>query len=54
MRPLVSVVIVTYNSRRHIDACLESAVGTLPPIDYQIVVVDNASPDGTGLAVRRR
>jgi GT2 family glycosyltransferase len=54
MRPLVSVVIVTYNSRRHIDACLESAVETLPPLDYEIVVVDNASPDGTGLAVRQR
>jgi len=54
MTPLVSVVIVTYNSRRHIDACLESAVETLPPLDYEAVVVDNASPDSTGLAVRQR
>jgi GT2 family glycosyltransferase len=54
MIPLVSVVIVTYNSRRHIDACLESAVKTLPPLDYETVVVDNASPDSTGPAVRQR
>jgi GT2 family glycosyltransferase len=54
MTPLVSVVIVTYNSRRHIDACLESVVETLPPLDYETVVVDNASPDSTGVAVRQR
>ena len=54
MTPLVSVVIVTYNSRRDIDACLESAMETLPPLDYETVVVDNASPDSTGIAVRER
>ena len=54
MTPLVSVVIVTYNSRRHIDACLESAVKTLPPLEYETVIVDNASADSTGLAVRQR
>ena len=54
MTPLVSVVIVTYNSRRHIDACLESAVETLPPLEYETVIVDNASPDSTSLAVRQR
>jgi hypothetical protein len=54
MTPLVSVVIVTYNSRRHIDACLESAVKTLPPLDYETVVVDNASLDSTGAAIRQR
>ena len=54
MTPFVSVVIVTYNSAGHIDACLESAVETLPPLDYETVIVDNASPDGTGLAVRQR
>ena len=47
MTPLLSIVIVTYNSSRHIDACLESAATTLPPLDYETVVVDNASPDGT-------
>jgi GT2 family glycosyltransferase len=42
----VSVVIVTYNSRPYIDACLESLAATLPPA-AEIVVVDNASSDGT-------
>jgi GT2 family glycosyltransferase len=54
MTPLLSLVIVTYNSSRHIDACLESAATTLPPLDYETLVVDNASPDGTASVVRQR
>ncbi|HWQ55191.1 MAG TPA: glycosyltransferase family 2 protein [Bryobacteraceae bacterium] len=42
----VSVTIVTYNSRRYIRACLE-AVLRQEGIPLEIVVVDNASTDGT-------
>lgn len=50
--PTVAVVIVTYNSRHEIDACLTSVLETSPPPD--VVVVDNASPDGTAAHVRER
>ncbi len=42
----ISVVIVSYNSRDYIDACIASLQRTLPP-NAEIVIVDNASPDGT-------
>jgi O-antigen biosynthesis protein len=44
--PLISVVVVTYNSRQDIAACLQAllaSVGTRP----EITVVDNCSGDGT-------
>ncbi len=53
-RPRVSVIIVTYNSRNHIDACLASLVEHPPAIDHEIVVVDNASTDETAAAIRAR
>ena len=43
---LVSVTIVTYNSRRFIGPCLES-VFELTGVPLEVVVVDNASTDGT-------
>jgi GT2 family glycosyltransferase len=52
--PRLSIIIVTYNSRGHVDACLESMVSSPPGIDHEIVVVDNASPDGTATAIRER
>jgi GT2 family glycosyltransferase len=56
MRPLnlprLSVVIVSYNSRTHLDRCLESLTRHRPTVDHELVVVDNASPDGTAAAVR--
>jgi hypothetical protein len=50
----LSIVIVTYNSIDHIDACLVALTRHPPHRGYEIVVVDNASPDGTAAAVRRR
>jgi N-acetylglucosaminyl-diphospho-decaprenol L-rhamnosyltransferase len=52
--PRLSIIIVTYNSRREIDACLASLTQARPAVDHDIVVVDNASPDGTAAAVRER
>lgn len=40
--PLVSIVIVSYNSKEDLRACLRSL-----PSDCEIIVVDNASSDGT-------
>ena len=51
--PRLSIIIVTFNSRADIDACLRSLTeGVL--IDREIVIVDNASADGTAAHVRER
>lgn len=52
--PRLSIVIVTYNSAAHIDACLRSIVEQGAKVDHDIVVVDNASTDHTVAAVRAR
>jgi GT2 family glycosyltransferase len=44
--PMVSVLITTYNSAAHLEACLDSLRRqTYRPLD--IIIVDNASTDGT-------
>ena len=43
----LSAVVVTYNSRAHIAACLRSLAGARGALAMEIVVVDNASADGT-------
>ena len=39
-----SVIIVAYNSRDYIPACLSSVTSALENIDSEIIVVDNGSP----------
>lgn len=52
--PQVTVVIVTYNSSEHIAACIDSALAELPDDDSEVVVLDNASADGTADLVEQR
>jgi N-acetylglucosaminyl-diphospho-decaprenol L-rhamnosyltransferase len=52
--PRLSIVIVTYNSRGDIDTALRALREPRPRIDHELVVVDNASPDGTARHVRMR
>ncbi|MGB8643941.1 MAG: glycosyltransferase family 2 protein [Anaerolineae bacterium] len=47
VEPRLSVIIVTYNSRQEIDACLSSLLSDPGARDAEIIVVDNASADGT-------
>src|SRR5215469_15219005 len=47
--PLIGIVIVTYNSEAVIGSCLDAASRS----GAEIVVVDNASSDGTTAAVAR-
>ena len=46
---MVDVVIVSYNSRDRLRACVEPLLGLS---DVNVIVVDNASPDGSLEAVR--
>jgi N-acetylglucosaminyl-diphospho-decaprenol L-rhamnosyltransferase len=52
--PRLSIIIVSYNSRGDLDACLDSLTRNRAAVDHEIVVVDNASPDGTAAAARAR
>lgn len=50
--PDLSVVIVTWNSRAVVLACLQSIVDRTGSLDVEAIVVDNASSDGTVAAIR--
>lgn len=47
MTPDLSIIIVTYNSRRDIEKCLASLQACSRGARVEIIVCDNASPDGT-------
>ena len=51
--PAISVIIVTWNGRQHLDGCL-SAVAAQVGVDAETILVDNASTDGTAEYVRSR
>ena len=46
----VAIVVLTYNARAHIDACLKAALAQTRPV--RVVVADNGSSDGTVAHVR--
>jgi GT2 family glycosyltransferase len=50
--PTVSVLIVNWNTRDHLRNCLTSLRVVDEPDDLQVVVVDNASDDGSAAMVR--
>ena len=51
-RPLdLSIVIVTWNSERWIDRCLQSIAGACGGLAYEVIVYDNASADATLSAI---
>ena len=49
----LSIVIVSYNARADLECCLASLHDFPPAISHEIVVVDNASNDGSADAARR-
>lgn len=51
MTPLVSIIIVNYNGRHFLNACLES-VHAQSFQDFEIILVDNGSTDGSVEFVR--
>ena len=46
-RPLISVVIASYNHAPYVQACLRSALEQVVPADLEIVVADDGSSDDT-------
>lgn len=50
----LSIVIVTWNSKDYLIECLESLQSAVENLSAEIIVVDNASADGTSLAVAHR
>ena len=50
--PELSVVIVTWSSAATVGRCLDALRTHAPPVSHEVIVVDNASSDGTLAAVR--
>jgi GT2 family glycosyltransferase len=52
---LLSYCVVNTNDRKHLLACLDAIDETVPPgLEHEILVLDNASADGSADAVRSR
>lgn len=49
----VTIVIVSYNTRADLERCLASLTTAPPVVSHEIVVVDNASSDGSAIAARQ-
>ena len=49
--PAVSIIVVSYNTRNMTMACLASVIAETRGIPYEIIVVDNASSDGSAKAI---
>ncbi len=43
----LSIIIVSYNTKEFLRECLESILKATPQINYEVIVVDNASSDGS-------
>lgn len=49
---MLSVLIVNWNTRDHLDRCLASLQANPPELPMEVIVVDNASSDGSEQMVR--
>jgi N-acetylglucosaminyl-diphospho-decaprenol L-rhamnosyltransferase len=54
MTTALSIIVVSYNTRDDLLRCLESVEAHPPSAPWDVVVVDNASADGSSEAVRAR
>jgi GT2 family glycosyltransferase len=50
----LSVIIVSFNARAHLERCLESLAAAPPRIPHEVVVVDNASSDDSAGTAKAR
>lgn len=54
MKADVAILVVSYNSERHIEACLQSILDQRRAIRQEIIVVDNASSDRSVELIREK
>jgi GT2 family glycosyltransferase len=52
MKPLVSIIVLTWNGKQHLKTCLDSCLAQSYK-NLEIIVVDNASTDGTCDYIRK-
>jgi GT2 family glycosyltransferase len=50
----LAILIVSHNTRRDLEICLESLTNRPPATAHEVVVIDNASTDGSAELVRTR
>jgi GT2 family glycosyltransferase len=50
----LSIIIVSYNARADLERCLDSIRAAPPRASHEVIVVDNASTDGSAQAARAR
>jgi len=50
----VSIIIVNWNTRDLLAQCLQSVYDTVNDLDFEVIVVDNASADGSVAMVQER
>jgi N-acetylglucosaminyl-diphospho-decaprenol L-rhamnosyltransferase len=48
----VSIIVVTYKNAAHIGACVAAARRAAPAVPTELIIVDNASGDGTAAAAK--
>ena len=53
-RPKLSIIIVSYNTKELLIGCLSSILKSLENVDFEIIVVDNHSEDGSTKEVQTR
>ncbi|MDP8979587.1 MAG: glycosyltransferase [Acidobacteriota bacterium] len=52
--PRVSVLVITYNSAEYVDLCLDSIRRNTSYPNYEVIVIDNHSTDGTADLLRKQ
>jgi len=52
IKPKVSVCVVTYNQEKYIRQCLQSIVDQKTDFDFEVIVCDDCSTDGTSAIVQ--
>lgn len=52
--PDLSIIIVNWNTRELLAGCLQSIYETTSDLDFEVIVVDNASSDGSPSVLRKR
>lgn len=50
----LSIIIVNFNGKHHLQSCLQSIVEYCLGLDYEVILVDNASSDGSCEFVERQ